>query len=74
LNKEEEERNETPVMPAALLELLQDPKIIKTGVAINQDIGLLWRDYGIKVCGVVDLQPLAHKYRYTGIEVCVDLF
>lgn len=48
-----------PSIPQELRALLEDPKIIKTGVACTEDGHNLLQDYSIKVNGTFDLRFLA---------------
>ncbi|CAN0586312.1 unnamed protein product, partial [Laminaria digitata] len=45
--------------PAPLADLLADPSIIKTGVAIKTDAAYIFSDYGVEVVNTVDLRSLA---------------
>ncbi|CAN0036346.1 unnamed protein product, partial [Laminaria digitata] len=45
--------------PAPLKDLLADPNIIKTGVAIKTDATHIFSDYGFEVVNTVDLRSLA---------------
>ncbi|CAN0564608.1 unnamed protein product, partial [Laminaria digitata] len=45
--------------PALLKDLLADPSIIKTGVAIKTDATHIFSDYGVEVVNTVDLRSLA---------------
>jgi ribonuclease D len=49
-------------VPKCLLALLSDPKILKIGAAIKNDINVLKRAAKIKPQGFIDLQDLAPKY------------
>ncbi|KAJ8084318.1 hypothetical protein PM082_003087 [Marasmius tenuissimus] len=45
--------------PPSLRSLLQNPKILKTGVGIQNDVNKLWIDCAVSVTNVVDLGMLA---------------
>ena len=47
------------VFPPILRRVLQNPKILKTGVGIQNDVNKLWIDWGVSVTNVVDLGLLA---------------
>jgi hypothetical protein len=51
--------------PPFLKEILENPRILKIGVAILADARLLWQDFGVEMRGCLDLQSLAHKYNVT---------
>ncbi|CAG2056043.1 unnamed protein product, partial [Timema podura] len=46
-------------IPTQLKELLEDPSILKVGVAPSDDAKYLLADYGVKVRGCLDLRHLA---------------
>jgi ribonuclease D len=49
-------------IPAELSELLADPRIIKAGVAVHDDIRFLKRVKGFNPSGFIDLQKLVRDY------------
>lgn len=42
-------------IPESLVRLLKNEKIAKAGVGIDEDVKKLLRDWGVRVCGAVDL-------------------
>ncbi|XP_005089945.1 exonuclease 3'-5' domain-containing protein 2 [Aplysia californica] len=59
-----------PVMPQTLVSLLSDKSIIKVGVAVNEDGKKLLQDYGLRVCGCVDLRHMLKRVR--GVYTCTS--
>ena len=53
-------------LPPSLLLLLEERSILKLGVGIQQDLKLLYTQYGLSSYGVLDLQALASRDGYTG--------
>jgi hypothetical protein len=49
-------------IPDALIEFLNDSSILKAGVAISNDVKLLYEQYGVITKGAVDVQHFVHKY------------
>lgn len=63
-------------IPPLLTNILHDPTIIKTGVAIKNDALKLQRDYGIDTRNVVELSnlvKLAQPQRWAGINHLISL-
>ena len=48
-------------LPDTLVAMLQDPHILKSGVAVRQDLSKLQRDFGIETCGALELSRIAWK-------------
>lgn len=46
-------------LPSCLVEMLQDPRIHKVGVAIQQDLCKLQRDFGVQSVGGIELSRVA---------------
>eukprot|EP01083_Nonionella_stella_P126559 383102_1 len=46
------------VIPESLQSLLTNDKILKCGVGIHQDVTKIFRDYGIKTMGVIELNDI----------------
>jgi len=49
-------------LPDSLIEFLNDSSILKAGVAISNDVKMLFEQYGIITKGAVDVQHFVHKY------------
>ena len=63
-------------LPDTLVAMLQDPHILKTGVAVRQDLSKLQRDFGIKTCGALELSRIAWKLdpeRWNGRRALISL-
>ena len=54
------------VWPRALVELLADSAVLKTGIGIGHDLKLLFEQYKLPTAGVVELQPLASREGFLG--------
>ncbi|PNH10564.1 Exonuclease 3'-5' domain-containing protein 2 [Tetrabaena socialis] len=50
-----------PGLPDAVVQLLCDPGVVKSGVGIQEDVKRLERDFGIKVRGAVDVRLVAQR-------------
>ncbi|GLC42735.1 hypothetical protein PLESTB_001132900 [Pleodorina starrii] len=53
------ERPAAGLLPAEVVRLLTDPRVIKAGVGIQEDVRRLERDFGVKVRGAVDVRLVA---------------
>ncbi|EFA78775.1 3'-5' exonuclease domain-containing protein [Heterostelium album PN500] len=53
-------------IPKSLIAILTDPRILKVGVAINQDATTIFKNFNILTKGCVDLVPLARLTNYAG--------
>jgi hypothetical protein len=51
--------------PRQLIDFLENKKIIKVGVGIDQDVLRISKDYGISIRGAVDLRALVQRSRYS---------
>jgi len=51
-------------LPHCLINLLEDPKILKTGVGLVPDADKMWADFGVKVAGVRDILNVAVVSRF----------
>lgn len=50
-----------PTVPGSLIDMLQDPRIHKVGVAIQQDLSKMERDFGIRSVGGLELSRVASE-------------
>ncbi|KAG2490455.1 hypothetical protein HYH03_011091 [Edaphochlamys debaryana] len=50
-----------PSLPDCVVALLQDPRVIKAGVGIQEDVRRLERDFGVQVRGAVDVRLVAQR-------------
>ncbi|GFR45631.1 hypothetical protein Agub_g7039 [Astrephomene gubernaculifera] len=48
-------------LPAEVVRLMSDPRVIKAGVGIQEDVRRLERDFGVQVRGAVDIRLLAQR-------------
>ena len=53
-------------LPPAIVQLLEDPLIVKTGVNIHGDCQRLFRDFGVRCQCVLDLRSLEAEMERTG--------
>lgn len=63
-------------LPDTLVAMLQDPHILKSGVAVRQDLSKLQRDFGIETCGALELSRIAWKLdpeRWSGRRALISL-
>ena len=58
-------------IPASLQNLLEDPSVLKVGVALSEDTNALSRHApGLTVRGLVDLAPLFQRPVVIGLAIC----
>lgn len=66
-------RNAQLPFPLGLIEVLQDPSVLKVGVGCYEDGKRLTRDYGLTLAGTVDLRYLAVRQKKTTLNSGLSL-
>eukprot|EP01117_Protostelium_nocturnum_P005174 TRINITY_DN1882_c0_g1_i3.p1 TRINITY_DN1882_c0_g1~~TRINITY_DN1882_c0_g1_i3.p1 ORF type:complete len:213 (+),score=78.83 TRINITY_DN1882_c0_g1_i3:149-787(+) len=60
-------------LPPSLIQILQDPNILKFGVGIHQDARMILSDYKVPLSSTVELSAIAVRYSKNRNTSCIQL-